>query len=359
MSNQNQNVNINLDTQVSLSEAADLIVAVGARNTCHLVGEPGIGKTWTHDIIAKRLGMKAIYIDVPNTELGDLGIPMPDRETGTTTLYPNEHWGFHLDEPLCIFLDEITKGAPAVMNMLHPLLTYPRRIGGITLHPDSVVITAGNLTTDAVGDTMKSHTRNRLTVLNIRKPSAEEWINWGMEKIAPTVLAWVREFPQVMASYRDPSQGDNQYIYNPKFSQRSFVSPRSLELASNIIKQKDKFSTQALLTSLEGTIGASGARDLFAFIDIADSLPKWQDIVEKPNEAIVPSNPAALCILAFGAVQRVEKDTIGKWFDYMKRTPKELQSVFCLSASKNDDKKRILFSSQAFVEWARLNQYLF
>jgi hypothetical protein len=86
---------------------------------------------------------------------------------------------------------------------------------------------------------------------------------------------------------------------------------------------------------------------------------KWQDIVEKPNEATVPTNPAALCILAFGAVQRVEKDTIGKWFDYMKRTPKELQSVFCLTASKNEDKKRILFSSQAFVEWARANQYLF
>ena len=355
----NQNVNINLDTQVSLKEAADLIVAVGASNTFHLLGEPGVGKTAMHQVIAERLGMKAIYIDVPNTELGDLGIPMPDRETGTTTLYPNEHWGFHTNEPLCILLDEITKGSPAVMNMLHPLLTYPRRIGGITLHPDSVVITAGNLTTDAVGDTMKSHTRNRLSVLNVRKPSSEEWVNWGMDRIAPTVLAWVREFPQVMASYRDPSQGDNQYIYNPKFSQRSFVSPRSLELASNIIKKKDQFSTQALLTALEGTIGASGARDLYAFIDIADSLPKWQDIVEKPNEATVPTNPAALCILAFGAVQRVEKDTIGKWFDYMKRTPKELQSVFCLTASKNEDKKRILFSSQAFVEWARTNQYLF
>ena len=99
MSNHNQ-VNINLDTQVSLAEAADLIVAVGASNTFHLVGEPGVGKTAMHQVIADKLGMKAIYIDVPNTELGDLGIPMPDRETGTTTLYPNEHWGFHKDEPL-------------------------------------------------------------------------------------------------------------------------------------------------------------------------------------------------------------------------------------------------------------------
>ncbi len=352
-------MNINLDTQVSLREASDLIVSVGASNTFHLVGEPGVGKTAMHQSIADRLGMRAIYIDVPNTELGDLGIPMPDRETGTTKLYPNEHWGFHTDEPLCIMLDEFTKGASAVKNMLHPLLTNPRRISGLTLHKDSVVITAGNLTTDAVGDVMASHSRNRLSVLNVRKPTSEEWLSWGMDKIAPVVLAWVREFPQVLGSYRDPSQSDNQYIYNPKFSQRSFVSPRSLELASNIVKNKNDYNTQALLCALEGTIGASGARDLYAFIDIADSLPTWDSIIDKPSEAIVPNNPAALCILAFGAVQRVQRDTIGKWFDYMKRTPKELQSVFCLTASKNEEKKRILFSSQAFVDWARANQYLF
>lgn len=352
-------VDINLDTQSSLKEAADLIVSTGSKNTFHLVGEPGIGKTAMHSDIARRLGMRPIYIDVPNIELGDLGIPMPDRETGTTRLYPNEHWGFHLDEPLCIFLDEFTKGAAAVKNMLHPLLTTPRRIGGIVLHPDSVVVTAGNLTTDAVGDVMAPHSRNRLSVIQVRKPTEKEWVHWGMDKIAPIVLAWVEKFPQVLASYRDPSQGDNQYIYNPKFSQRSFVSPRSLELASNIIVCKDKVSPNALLCGLEGTIGASGARDLHAFIDIADSLPSWEDILDKPDRAVVPDNPAALCILAFSAVQKFNKDNISKWFTYMKRTPKELQSVFCLTASKDDDKKRILFSSQAFVDWARANQYLF
>lgn len=353
------NKTVNMETEVTLQEAADIIVATGKTNTFHLIGEPGVGKTSMHTQIAERLGMKAVYIDVPNTELGDLGIPMPDRETGTTKLYPAEHWGFHLNEPICLMLDELTKGAPAVKNMLHPLLTVPRRIGGLTLHPDSVVITAGNLTSDAVGDVMASHTRNRLSVLHVKKPTPQEWITWGMEKIAPIVLAWVREFPQVLASYRDASQGDNHYIYNPKFAQRSFVSPRSLELASNIIKQRDNFSPIALLSALEGTIGGTGARDLFTFIEIADTLPRWEDIMENPSSAVVPSNPAALCILAFGAVQRIDKDNISKWFEYLKRTPKELQSVFCITASKNEDRKRVLFGSKSFIEWATANQYLF
>jgi len=54
-------MDINLNTQVSLAEAADLILAVGNENTVHMVGEPGIGKTATHDIIVQRSGLKGIY----------------------------------------------------------------------------------------------------------------------------------------------------------------------------------------------------------------------------------------------------------------------------------------------------------
>lgn len=350
---------IHLERTVSLREAADTIVACGGGNTFHLVGEPGVGKTSMHRIIAERLGMKAIYIDVPNTELGDLGIPMPDRETKTTTLYPSEHWGFHLDEPLCIFLDELTKGGPAVKNMLHPLCTAPRRIGGLVLHEKSVVITAGNLTSDGVGDVMAAHTRNRLSVMNIRKPSAEEWIEWGMERIAPIVLAWVRENPHCLATYLDASQESNHYIFNPRVNQKSFVSPRSLELASNIIKARDGFSENALMCALQGTIGGPAAGDLASYIALSDSLPLRSEIIETPETAKVPSDPAALCILAFGAVQWVDRGNISKWFTYMKRAPKELQSIFCLTAAKNEEKKKILFSSQPFIDWARENQYLF
>jgi hypothetical protein len=110
---------------------------------------------------------------------------------------------------------------------------------------------------------------------------------------------------------------------------------------------------------LEGTIGAPAARDLMAYVEVADSLPTWEEIVKSPNTAQVPSSPAALCLLAFSAVQRVDRETIGKFFEYLKRTPKELQSVFCLTGMKSDDKKKLFLTSQSFVDWMRTNQYLF
>jgi hypothetical protein len=136
------------------------------------MGEPGVGKTSMFKNIVQRTGFKGIYIDVPNVELGELGIPIPDHSTKTTKIYPNEQWGFHLNEPLVIFADEFTKGHQSVKNMLHPMLNEPRQIMGIPLHPDTIVITAGNYTTDGVGDNMMSHSRNRLSVINIRKPHA-------------------------------------------------------------------------------------------------------------------------------------------------------------------------------------------
>jgi hypothetical protein len=359
-----------LNKTASLKEAEDLIVACGADATIHLVGEPGVGKTSMFKNIVQRTGHKGIYIDAPNVELGELGIPIPDHETKTTRIYPNEQWGFHLNEPLVIFVDEFTKGHQSVQNMLHPMLNEPRMIMGIPLHPETIVVTAGNFTGDGVGDNMKSHSRNRLSIVTVRKPhagfnvdgsvDADSWGAWAIKNdVAPEILAWIKETPHALASYLDPAQSGNKYIFNPKEAQKSFVSPRSLARASNILKRRFQSTENAIITALEGTIGAPASRDLMAYVKVADSLPTWESIVRDPDVATVPSSPAALCLLAFSAVQRVDRDSIGKFFTYLKRTPKELQSVFCLTGMANADKKKLFMTSQSFIDWMRTNQYLF
>lgn len=351
---------VNMNVEVSLAEAEQLILSCGQTNAIHLVGQPGIGKTAMFDRVVAKTGYRGVYIDIPNTELGDIGIPMPNHETRTTSLYPNEVWGFHKNEPLCIFLDEFTKPtSQAVQNMLHPLLNE-RRIGGMHLHKDSIVITAGNNLTDGVGDMLKSHSLNRMTVVPIRNPYAEEWIEWGAGAgIAPEMLAFAKAYPQIFASYKDPSQKENYHIFNPKTPQKSYFSPRSGHRGSNILWKRSGISRNALLAGLTGTIGEATARDLLAYVDVADTLPTWEEVIKDPKNCKVPTSSAALCIMAYGAVQRIERNNIAAWFEYLKRTPKELQSVFCLTTAKNDDKKNILMTSSSFVSWMRENQYLF
>jgi hypothetical protein len=250
------------------------------------------------------------------------------------------------------------------------MLNEPRLIMGIPLHEQDIVVTAGNYTGDGVGDTMKSHSRNRLTIIHVKKPhagfnpdgsiDADSWGAWAIDNdITPEILAWVKETPHCLASYLDSAQAGNKYIFNPKEAQKSFVSPRSLARASNILKARAGISVNTTICALEGTIGGSAARDLMAYVEVADSLPTWAEIVKNPTTAQVPNSPAALCLLAFSAVQKVDRETIGKFFEYLKRTPKELQSVFCLTGMKNEDKKKLFLTSQSFADWMRTNQYLF
>lgn len=361
---------VRMNTEVTLNEAEELILAVGNQNAIHLVGEPGVGKTAMFERVVAKTGYRGVYIDTPNTELGDIGIPMPNHETKTTTLYPNDHWGFHNSDPCVIFIDEFTKpSSQAVQNMLHPLLNE-RRIGGFRLHSDSIVVTAGNNTTDGVGDMLKAHSLNRITVVPVRKPQAgfnadgsvdeDSWGYWAMNNgIAAEVIAWVKAYPHALASYREGGQAENPYIFNPKTPQKSFVSPRSLHRASNILNKREMITRNALITSLSGTIGEAAARDMVAYVEVADSLPTWAEVIADPQGAKLPTSPAALNIMAFGAMQRIDRSTIGKWFEYLKRTPKELQSVFCLSTAKHPEKKQILMTSASFVDWMRSNQYLF
>jgi hypothetical protein len=351
---------VNLRTEMTLKEAEEFILSVGNEVATHLVGQPGVGKTAMYERIVEKTGYRGIYIDTPNTELGDIGIPMPNHETRTTALYPNEAWGFHHGDPCVIFIDEFTKpSSPAVQNMLHPLLAE-RRIGGFKLHKDSIVITAGNNTTDGVGDLLKDHSISRLTICPIANPTAEEWLEWAaLNNVAPEVMAWVKAYPHCLASYKDPAQADNPYNFNPKNPKRSYFCPRTGHRASNIIKKRSLMTRNALVTALSGTIGDAAARDMTAYVEVADTLPLWEDVITNPQTAIVPTSPAALCIMAYGAVQRVDRSNIGKWFEYLKRTPKELQSVFCLTAGKHPEKKQIMMTSGSFVNWMRENQYLF
>ena len=83
-----------LKNQATLQEAEDFIIACGNTNPTMLVGQPGVGKTAMFDRIVERTGFRGVYMNVPELDLGDIGIPMPNHENKTTTLYPSEAWAF-------------------------------------------------------------------------------------------------------------------------------------------------------------------------------------------------------------------------------------------------------------------------
>tara|TARA_R110000744_G_scaffold379567_1_gene498008 strand:+ start:336 stop:1412 length:1077 start_codon:yes stop_codon:yes gene_type:complete len=353
---------INFGKTISLEQAASLILAV-PDNIIFLRGEPGIGKSSILDFLADKLPNHIVAdpIDVPNLDLGDAAMPVVDKERMLTNYAPNSRFKMTLGKPVIMMLDEYPKGADPVKNMLHPLFEAKRRrLGDVYLEPGSIVFLTGNLASDNVGDSLKGHTLGRITVVEVRKPDAELWLNWAATSdaaIDPLVMAFVSQFPHCLASYRD-GEANNMYGYNPKQMTLSYVSPRSLERASNIIKARKYMDSETLVCGLMGTIGEAAARDMQAFIEYRDQLPTWDSIIKSPSTVAVPESPGACAVMVFMALEKIDKTTIPAWMEYLDRFESEWQASFIINLARHPVKQRIAFSCQAFADWCGENEDL-
>ena len=358
---------INFGQTLNLKQISQLIM-VTPENRVFVEGEPGIGKSAMLEFFSTHPAMShyliADPIDAQTLDLGDTAMPVVDRERMVTNYAPNARFriseAIAANRPVIIMIDEFTKGMAPVQNMLHPLFEVKARLGDLYLPEGSIVFATGNLSSDGVGDNLKAHSRNRLTVVRASKPTAEEWIEWGVMtgKIDPVVLAWANAFPQAFASYYDEGQADNPYIYNPRSSQQSYFSPRSGERASNIVKQRDKLDDNTLVAALKGTIGEAAARDMQAFIAYQDQLPSWKTIIDDPTHTMVPDSPGACSVLIFGAIQKVDSKSIGPFMDYMERFEPEWQAAFAINVAKNASKQAVAFGSKKFADWLLQNEDL-
>ena len=353
---------INFGDSVSLREFAHGIGTVGGDVTIIGQGEPGIGKSAMLKVLQNVYpDYEIAYIDCTLLDLGDFALPYTEvvGDFKVTKFAPNARFKMHMGKPVIDMLDEIGKAMKAVKNVLLTLM-LEQRIGDAYLPKGSIVFGTTNLLSDGVGDMLEAHATNRICKVTVRKPDADEWIEWALNNdIAPEVIAWVKQFPHALMSYTDVSQKENPYIFNPtKAGAGAFVTPRSLEKASHIAKKRANLGDALTISLLSGTIGESASRDMQAFFTVVDKLPTWEAVVANPAIAKMPEDTVAKCIMVFSAIARVNKDTLSKWLTYSKRMDMEWQALFATSVMKSDKQSFVVMNSD-FKDWALQNQWLF
>lgn len=350
---------LNINTKVTLKEFADLIAAVGRNVTLLGQGEPGIGKSAVFHDLKKRTQYAKhapLYLDCTLLDVGDLQIPVV--ADGKYAFTPNAM--FVNDTPMLVMLDELGKANRMVQNTLLPLINGEKRIGGFHLHPDTTIFATTNLATDGVGDSIQSHATSRMCRVEVAKSGAEEWGAWAVgNDIDPSVIAWATHYPHAFASYTDAGfDQDNPYVYNPHKQQAAYTSPRSLEKASHIAKQRHLLTPQAFIAGLAGTVGEAAARDMSAFMALGDALPEWKRVIATPDTCPVPNDAIAQTILALGAVQRLDKASVTPWLTYMGRLNAEVQALFATQAMATP-KAALLVTHPAFTAWAISHGFMF
>lgn len=353
---------INFGSRVSLREAAALVAAIGTTNPILLRGPKGIGKSSILKMLPEFLGegYEYAYFDMCNKSEGDTALPAADHERKVMEFFVNAGLKFHLGKPVVIMLDEFGKAPRSIQNMVHTLLEVDnKRIGDRELPAGSIVMLSSNLADEGLGDNFAGHTLNRITEIEVRQPTPEEWLEWGVaNNIHPALLAWVKQTPQVLASWRDDDfDTENPYVDNPRKAQGKVVTPRSLELASNILWGRDKpgVTENVLLAALIGTVGEAAARDLQSYIAFQDQLPSRELILKSPETAPIPASAGAVMTLLFNLERAVDTETITPIMKYIDRLDAEHQAVFCVTLARSKTKQSVAFRSSAFSAWAAAN----
>ena len=156
----------------------------------------------------------------------------------------------------------------------------------------------------------------------------------------------------------DEGEDGNEYIFNPRKVQTAYVSPRSLERASNVVKSQDTIDTDTLICALTGAIGESGSRDLQAYLAYQQDIPKWDAIINSPKKTKIPDTAGATYVLIFSAIAKIDKENITPFMSYLDRIEPEFQATFCINVAKNPQRQSIAFSSKAFAKWVQENEDL-
>jgi MoxR-like ATPase len=356
---------------LTLRQTADLIMAVGDKVTVLAQGEMGIGKSSMLKFMQEKLGKENYhfcYVDMTTKDVGDFMIPKIRTIDGVEvcSFIPNEEFGFHLDKPVVIMLDEIGKAPKAVMNACLRLM-LERQLGVYSLPVGndgrkSIVFATTNLSVEGIGDSVPPHARNRITTVKVGKPNADTWIEeFALPyNIAPEVILTAKQFPQMFQSFEDlKDPKDNEYINDPRSPRPAVVTPRTMEKASDLINQCKALGDDVLSHALIGTIGRRATYDMMAMVRLANDLEDWETIIKNPEKARVPESPSAVCMLVYSAVQRVDKESVNAWIKYMNRLGKEAQALFATSVMRVSSKASTVGTSRGFIDWATKNNYLF
>ena len=256
-------------------------------------GPPGVGKSAIVAQLAAERGLQLVDIRAPLLDPTDLrGIPavVGDRaEWFAPSFLPREGAA-----PGVLFFDELNAAPPIVQASLYQLV-LDRRIGEYRLPDGWHIVAAGNREEDrSVVFRMPDALANRFVHLEFNA-SFDDWRAWALRRqLNPQVVAFL--------SLR------RELLHKPSGTERAFPTPRSWEIAADII---DAFGTTIPCDeALAGAIGKGPAIELRRFIESDCSIAEIDAVLAAPDTAPLPTKVSSLYVLVSNLARRAREEAI-------------------------------------------------
>jgi len=252
------------------------------------------------------------------------GTPLPEGKSG---------W--------LLFLDEFNS-APKMVQAAAYKLVLDRMVGQYKLHPNVIIVCAGNLSTDrAIVNPISTAMQSRLVHLTMELNHRE-----FMEDVAfkqhwdSRIIAFLNYKPGLLHDFR------------PDHNDKSFCAPRTWEFLNKLIKGRPVLEEEAPLYA--GTITSGVAVDFIQFTKVYENLPKFETIIKDPEGTTLPGDPPTRYATVTHLIEFVSDGDFDQVATYVNRLPLEFRVLFFrgLLVQKPELKKHQAFR-KAMVELSR------
>jgi hypothetical protein len=239
-------------------------------------------------------------------------------------------------------LDEYSCASKQVRNAALQLL-LESRIGQYVCPKGTFIVLAGNGISDRANvERAGSAEVNRIAFITLR-PDLNDWVEWALPNgIDPKIVAFLNFRKNCLHDFDAGSFDGTQ----------GFASPRSWEFANRLLKSEaEGMVRMALLT---GIVGQGAAVEFDAFLKVYEKLPDFDDVIARPEKAVVPKNdPAVMYAITAGLALHVTEKNIAKALIYLARLPKEFEVFAIRMALKSKSK---LAYVQEIITWVNKNK---
>ena len=348
-------------------EAYPARLAIGA---VYVEGPPGIGKSACIRTAASRIG-EVHFGGKKQCELYDYRLSQRDAMEVRGMPYVKPHptgdqrkmtgWTDSdivpiTDQPAIALYDEFPTAVPltqiACLQLMDPAC---RRLGDAMLHPDTLVVAAGNGAQDrTVHHKLSTASKTRMVHLKMTT---------DVQKLMPDCIKYAVEHgyePLIPAFWKFKSDA----LYKFDADSNTFPCLRTWEMMDKMLKTGANHSSLELV-KYASVIGDGAAIEFHSFAKKYKTLPDINNIIKKPLTVKFPSDDPGVCYsLATTLALRADANTIQPFFQFMDRLDKEYQIVFvsmlCNRPVVNDNGNEWLPEDDAKVAgWIKENEKIF
>lgn len=236
---------------VNIKELNTILETTPALQNIMLAGKHGIGKSEILTNFFSSKGMKTTTLFLGQmSDPGDLiGLPRLDEKTGKTVFMP-PYWFPTDNQPIVLFLDELNRARPEVLQTIMDL-ALNRRLAGRELPEGSRLISAVNDGDEYQLTELDPALISRFNIYLFR-PSVAEWLLWAEQThLDQRVIGFIQENNNLLDGI-EHTENDNGLEKTP--------DRRAWKKVSDCIKSKEDLSN--LNKFIAGIIGVK-ATSLF------------------------------------------------------------------------------------------------